>query len=212
MSSKDLYLREAAPLLNLQEGTLRVYVGRGQFQFTKDGKGRLMINIKEIERYKHKKKLLSEEIKDHFSLKEIEGMGISRTLVINGEIDSKIIDGKYYIHFKELKRYLKTINKCSKLTSLSCEKEMQVLNRDGLHCRPSAKIIKICNEYMDKGLAVKISHKNEDWLFPSMGIFELLELDVEHLEIIKIHIEGGGSLFCMRDLEEAFKKEFDIKY
>jgi hypothetical protein len=45
-----------------------------------------------------------------------------------------------------------------------------------------------------------------------MGILELLELSVHYMETVTVHIEGGEDIFCMMDLEEAFKKEFDIKY
>ena len=210
--NKLFFLKETAPRINLEEATLRQYVKRGKISSLKDKRGRHMFTEKEIIRFKDNRKRLAEEIKDHFSLEELEIMGISKSLVIDGVIESKIVERKYYVHFKELKRYLKTINKCSTLTSQVCEKDLQVFNRGGLHCRPSAKIIKICNEHVDKGLAVKISYKNKAWLFPSMGIFELTELCVYRLETVRVRIEGGGAIFCMRDLEEAFKKEFDIKY
>ena len=207
---ETLSVKEVAPNLNLAESTIRKYVSRGKILATKDKRGRCMFTMEEINRYKDKKNLFLEAIKDHFSIQELEGMNLPRSLVIDGVIESKMVEGKYYVHFKELKRYLKTVEPCSTLPSKVCKKKLKVTNRGGLHCRPSAKIIQICNEYLHKGLSVKISHKNKDWLFPSMGILELLELSVHYLETITVHIEGDEALFCMKDLTKAFKNGFDV--
>ena len=109
LQNKLLFLKETAPRINLEEATLRQYVKRGKISSLKDERGRHMFTEKEIIRFKDNRKRLAEEIKDHFSLEELEIMGISKSLVIDGVIESKIVERKYYVHFKELKRYLKTI-------------------------------------------------------------------------------------------------------
>jgi CTP-dependent riboflavin kinase len=162
MLKKTISMKETAEYLNIRNGTLRQEIYRGKILANKDERGRLTITTEQLDRLKEEKNLLLEAIKDHFSIKEIEGMNIPRSLVIDGVIESKMVEGKYYVHFKELKRYLKTIEPYPTLTPHVCEKKLQVLNRGGLHCRPSATIIKICNEYVHKGLSVKISHKNGD--------------------------------------------------
>ena len=58
MSKEILSLKEAAEDLILRNGTLRQYLNRGKIQSIKDEKGRHMITKKEIERYKHEKKLI----------------------------------------------------------------------------------------------------------------------------------------------------------
>ena len=82
-----LSVKETAPLLKLEEPTLRVYASRGKIQSTKDEKGKCVFTIEEINRYKDEKNLLLEAIKDHFSIRELEIMNIPGSLVIDGVIE-----------------------------------------------------------------------------------------------------------------------------
>ena len=138
-------------------------------------------------------------------------LGIPKELVISGELESKIVEGKYYVHYNEAKRYLKTKQR-PMLASMTCEETLTVSNRGGLHCRPIAKIIEIGFTHLKKGLFLKISYKGDDWLFPSMGTAELLSLCVYLGEDVLVHTEGPGAIFCMRDLTKAFKGGFYVKY
>lgn len=204
-------VEQAAEELTLEPDTVYKYIKRGKLKSTKVDNERIMIDQKEVERLLDEKKLQEEEIKDHFSLKELEMMGISRDLVIKGDIDSKIVERKHYVHFEEAKRHLKTQN-CQKLTSMECEETLIVINRGGLHFRPIAKIIEIGTNHLNKGLSLRISYKSDSWLFPSKGTLELLSLGVYRGESVLVHTEGPGAIFCMRDIRTAFKKGFYVKY
>ena len=87
MSKKFISLKEAAEDLNLRNGTLRQYLKRDKIRSTKDEKGRHMITKKEVERYKKEKNLIEEEIKDYFSIKQLEMLGIPKEIVVSGEIE-----------------------------------------------------------------------------------------------------------------------------
>ena len=138
-------------------------------------------------------------------------LGIPKEIVISGEIESKIVEGKYYVHYKEAKRYLKEKPRLN-LISTQCEQTIIVRNRGGLHFRPIAKIIETGESYLKMGLALKITYNGKDWLFPSMGTAELLSLCVHRGESVLVYTEGPGAMLCMSDLTKAFKEGFCVKY
>jgi len=209
--NKLIKIEEASKELSLEKDTIRKYINRGKIRSIKDEKGRHMITKKEVERYKNEKIFIEEETRDYFSIKQLEMLGIPKEIVIGGEIESKTVKEKYYVHYKEAKRYLKA-KACPRLRSTECKETLKVINRGGLHFRPSAKIIEIGNNYLNKGIALEIFHKEQSWLFPSMGILELLSLEVHRGESIIVQVKGPGAMLCMGDIAKAFKENFDVEY
>ena len=81
------------------------------------------------------------------------------------------------------------------------EKEVEVMNPQGLHARPAAIFVQIANKYDSK-----ISVRKEGETINGKSIMGILMLGAQHKSKITIIAEGEDALEALTELEEFLKK------
>ena len=83
-------------------------------------------------------------------------------------------------------------------------KDLQVLNKLGLHARAAAKLVFIANEFVSDITLVK-DGKQAD----ARSIMKILMLSASKDSIINITIEGKDEIQAMNSIEKLFQNKFD---
>ena len=83
-------------------------------------------------------------------------------------------------------------------------KELQVLNKLGLHARAAAKLVFIANKFVSDITLVK-DNKQAD----ARSIMKILMLSASKDSIINISIEGKDEIQAMNSIEKLFHNKFD---
>ena len=83
-------------------------------------------------------------------------------------------------------------------------KDLQVLNKLGLHARAAAKIVFIANKFVSDITLFK-DNKQAD----ARSIMKILMLSASKDSIINITIEGNDEIQAMNSIEKLFKNKFD---
>ena len=83
-------------------------------------------------------------------------------------------------------------------------KELQVLNKLGLHARAAAKLVFIANKFISEITLVK-DNKQAD----ARSIMKILMLSASKDSIINITIQGDDEIQAMNSIEKLFKNKFD---
>ena len=81
------------------------------------------------------------------------------------------------------------------------EKEIIVMNCQGLHARPAAMFVQIANKY-DSKIMVKKDHENVN----GKSIMGILMLGAQHKSIIKIMANGEDAQEAINELEGFLTK------
>ena len=83
-------------------------------------------------------------------------------------------------------------------------KNLQVLNKLGLHARAAAKVVFIANKFVSDITLVK-DNKQAD----ARSIMKILMLSASKDSIINITIEGNDEIQAMNSIEKLFQNKFD---
>ena len=83
-------------------------------------------------------------------------------------------------------------------------KELQVLNKLGLHARAAAKLVFIANKFVSDITLVK-DNKQAD----ARSIMKILMLSASKDSIINIIIDGNDEIQAMNSIEKLFQNKFD---
>ena len=83
-------------------------------------------------------------------------------------------------------------------------KDLQVLNKLGLHARAAAKLVFIANKFVSDITLAK-DNKEAD----ARSIMKILMLSASKDSIINITIEGNDEIKAMNSIEKLFKNKFD---
>ena len=83
-------------------------------------------------------------------------------------------------------------------------KDLQVLNKLGLHARAAAKVVFIANKFVSDITLVK-DNKQAD----ARSIMKILMLSASKDSIINISIEGKDEIQAMNSIEKLFHNKFD---
>ena len=83
-------------------------------------------------------------------------------------------------------------------------KDIQVLNKLGLHARAAAKLVFIANKFVSDITLVK-DGKEAD----ARSIMKILMLSASRDSIINITVEGNDEIQAMNYIEKLFQNKFD---
>ena len=83
-------------------------------------------------------------------------------------------------------------------------RDLQVLNKLGLHARAAAKVVFIANKFVSDITLVK-DNKQAD----ARSIMKILMLSASKDSIINIIIEGNDEIQAMNSIEKLFQNKFD---
>ena len=83
-------------------------------------------------------------------------------------------------------------------------KDLQVLNKLGLHARAAAKVVFIANKFVSDITLVK-DNKQAD----ARSIMKILMLSASKDSIINIIIDGNDEIQAMNSIEKLFQNKFD---
>ena len=83
-------------------------------------------------------------------------------------------------------------------------KDLQVLNKLGLHARAAAKLVFIANKFVSDITLVK-----DDKQADARSIMKILMLSASRHSIINITVEGNDEIQAMHSIEKLFKNKFD---
>ena len=83
-------------------------------------------------------------------------------------------------------------------------KDLQVLNKLGLHARAAAKLVFIANKFVSDITLVK-----DDKQADARSIMKILMLSASKDSIINITIEGKDEIQAMNSIEKLFQNKFD---
>ena len=83
-------------------------------------------------------------------------------------------------------------------------KDLQVLNKLGLHARAAAKVVFIANKFIS---AITLAKDNKQ--ADARSIMKILMLSASKDSIINITIEGDDEIQAMNSIEKLFKNKFD---
>ena len=83
-------------------------------------------------------------------------------------------------------------------------KNLQVLNKLGLHARAAAKLVFIANKFISDITLVK-----DDKQADARSIMKILMLSASRDSIINITVEGNDEIQAMNSIEKLFQNKFD---
>ena len=83
-------------------------------------------------------------------------------------------------------------------------RDLQVLNKLGLHARAAAKVVFTANKFVSDITLVK-DNKQAD----ARSIMKILMLSASKDSIINITIDGNDEIQAMNSIEKLFKNKFD---
>ena len=83
-------------------------------------------------------------------------------------------------------------------------RDLQVLNKLGLHARAAAKLVFIANKFVSDITLVK-DNKQAD----ARSIMKILMLSASRDSIINITVEGNDEIQAMNSIEKLFQNKFD---
>jgi phosphocarrier protein HPr len=83
-------------------------------------------------------------------------------------------------------------------------KDIQVLNKLGLHARAAAKLVFIANKFVSDITLVK-----DDKRADARSIMKILMLSASKDSIINITVEGNDEIQAMNYIEKLFQNKFD---
>ena len=83
-------------------------------------------------------------------------------------------------------------------------KDIQVLNKLGLHARAAAKLVFIANKFVSDITLVK-----DDKQADARSIMKILMLSASRDSIINITVEGNDEIQAMNSIEKLFQNKFD---
>ena len=83
-------------------------------------------------------------------------------------------------------------------------RDLQVLNKLGLHARAAAKLVFIANKFVSDITLVK-----DDKQADARSIMKILMLSASRDSIINITVEGNDEIKAMNSIEKLFQNKFD---
>ena len=83
-------------------------------------------------------------------------------------------------------------------------KDLQVLNKLGLHARAAAKLVFIANKFISDITLVK-----DDKEADARSIMKILMLSASRDSIINITVDGNDEIQAMNSIEKLFQNKFD---
>ena len=83
-------------------------------------------------------------------------------------------------------------------------KDLQVLNKLGLHARAAAKLVFIANKFVSD-----ITLEKDDKQADARSIMKILMLSASRDSIINITVEGNDEIQAMNSIEKLFQNKFD---
>ena len=83
-------------------------------------------------------------------------------------------------------------------------KDLQVLNKLGLHARAAAKLVFIANKFVSDITLIK-----DDKRADARSIMKILMLSASRDSIINITVEGNDEIQAMNSIEKLFQNKFD---
>ena len=83
-------------------------------------------------------------------------------------------------------------------------RDLQVLNKLGLHARAAAKLVFIANKFISDITLVK-----DDKQADARSIMKILMLSASRDSIINITVDGNDEIQAMNSIEKLFQNKFD---
>lgn len=83
------------------------------------------------------------------------------------------------------------------------EKELKIVNKNGLHTRPAANLVKLTSKYKSD---VELSRNG--FVINAKSIIGVMTLAAEYGCILKLSVQGEDEEQAANDIEELFAKGF----
>ena len=121
--------------------------------------------------------------------------------------------GQHYVKWDNLKKWILSQNQeTSPLTENKLAIiDMEVLNKRGIHFRPSALVCKACKRYLCTRTICGIIHENDIWVYPVHGVDNLLKREIEFHERITIFCIGVLCDNLLSEIGQSINTDFSMK-
>ena len=169
-------VKEVSEVTGLTEDTIRKHIRNRKLEADIDTNGCYLIPEFEVKRYLEEKKKVDSG--EYFNLDDVNAFQIRKTILYDGSVEIEMLLGQHYVKWDNLKKWILSQdqdnfpcmeNKISTTT-------MEVINKRGVHFRPSALVCKTCKRYLCAGTLCEILHEDDIWVYPVHGIYNLLKM------------------------------------
>jgi len=203
-------VKEMAELTGLTEATIRKHIRSDKLKAEIDPNGCYLIPEFEVKRYLEEKKKIDSG--DYFNADYLDAILIRRTILYDGSVEVEMLLGQLYVKWDNLKKWMLSQNQ----DNFPCAENkmaianIEILNKRGIHFRPSAIACKTCQRYLCAGTFCGIIHGNDVWVYPINGSNELLKMEIEFHEMVTILCIGVLCENLLSEVEKAINTEFSM--
>jgi excisionase family DNA binding protein len=204
-------VKEVAEVTGLTENTVRKHIRNRKLKAYIDSNGCYLIPEFEVKRYlEDKKKINSGE---YFNIDDIGAFQIRKAILYDGSVEVEILLGQHYVKWDNLKKWILSQDQVnSPLTENKLAIiDMEVLNKRGIHFRPSTLVCKACKRYLCTGTICGILHGNDVWIYPIHGVYNLLKMQIEFHEKLTILCIGVLCDNLLSEVGQSINTEFSMK-
>jgi phosphocarrier protein HPr len=99
---------------------------------------------------------------------------------------------------------VRLLSRKSSPTDKKCTKEIEIVNRLGLHARPAAMFVKVCNRFKSE---VWVEKDGEN--VSGKSIMGLMMLAAGHGSKLKVTCEGPDSDRALEEIDQLINRRFD---
>lgn len=203
-------VKEMAEVIGLMEDTIRKHIRNHKLKAVIDTNGCYLIPEFEMKRYLEEKKKVDSG--QYFNIDDVNAFQIRKAILYDGSVEVEMLLGQHYVKWDNLKKWVMFQNQetppCieNKITIMN----MEVLNKRGVHFRPSALVCKTCTRYLCAGTICGILHEDDIWVYPVHGIKKLLEMEIGFHQKILILCIGVLCENLSTEVEKALHTDFTL--
>ena len=204
-------VKEVAEVTGLTENVVRKHIRNQKLKAYLDSSSCYLIPELEVKRYlEDKKKIDSGE---YFNIDDIVAFQIRKAILYDGSVEIEMLLGQHYVKWDNLKKWIMSQNQ----DNFPCPENkiatttMEVLNKKGVHFRPSALVCKNCKRYLCTGTICGILHGNDVWIYPIHGVYNLLKMKIESHGKLTILCMGVLCDHLLHEVEKAINTDFYMK-
>lgn len=88
---------------------------------------------------------------------------------------------------------------------MTITKEVQLINKYGMHVRPAGALAKVCQKYMSD-----VSVENAGNVVSGKSVLGLMTLEAPVGTVLKVTVEGDDADLVMAEIEELITNRFGI--
>jgi len=203
-------VKKMSEVTGLTEEKIRKLIRSQKIKADVDINGCYSIPEFEVKRCLEEKKKIDSG--DYFNADYLDAIKVKRTILYDGSIEVEILLGQHYVKWDNLKKWMLSQNQ----DNFSCAENkmaianIEILNKRGIHFRPSALACKTCQRYLCAGTFCGIIHGNDVWVYPINGSNDLLKMEIEFHEMITIFCIGVLCENLLSAVEKDINTEFNL--